>query len=277
VPKNKQLNRGRRSATGRGAFVYDDYKDNHVISPGRAPALKAFVEQRYGGLQHKLKNARSSNSEDALTWSCFDLLREVDARHRKVALSEMWELSFGNRIVPPGVLSGDIHIGKTYGKKGEQTEADLSIEGDGVLVLFEAKLYSPMSQADLPTKPYNQIAKKLRVGAQEAARQGAEFYFILLDIAPFEALRSLRPRATLAKAQQAKASGFASKWLTSYWFSRYKFGWKGSRAPLEEVLSHAPAIEGISAAQLATNMGWLTWSDVFKSVLRAVSANKAAV
>jgi hypothetical protein len=275
VPTNNHLRRGRRSAAGRGAFVYEDYVDNHVVSPGRARALKAFVEQKYGKLQHKLKNARSSNSEDALTWSCFDTLRQVNAHHRRVALTEMWELSFRNRAIPSGIEDGEIHIGKTYGKKGEQTEADLSIEGAGVFVLFEAKLYSPMSQADPPAKAHNQIARKLRVGVQEAARQRAEFYFILLDIAPLDALRSLRPRVTLAEAQRATASGLRSKWLTSYWYSRYKFGWKGSLAPLEEVLSDAPAIDGITAAQVAMNMGWLTWADVFKSVLRALSANQA--
>jgi hypothetical protein len=272
---NINSNRGRRGARGRGAFLYDDYRNNHVICPGRDSALKAFVEQRYSGLQHKLKNAHSSNSEDALTWSCFDALRHVNVRHRGFALAEIWELAFGEYAIPAGVENGEIHIGKTYGSKNERTEVDLSIEGSGVLVFFEAKLYSPMSQPDRPNKPHNQIARKLRVGTHEANWRGVNFYFILLDIAPNEALGNLNPGATLAEAHEAKASGFGSKWLTSYWFARYKFGWKGSLAPLQEILAYDPAVEGVSAAQLARNMGWVTWADVFKAVLRAVLADRA--
>jgi hypothetical protein len=267
--------RGIRGARGRGAFIYTHYRDNHVICPGRDSALKTFVEQKYGGLQHKLRNAHSSHSEDAVTWSCFDALRHVDVRHRKVALAEIWELAFGACAIPTGVEDGEIKIGETYGAKKERTEVDASIEGPGVLVFIEAKLYSAMSQADGKDKPHNQIARKLRVGVHEAVRRGADFYFILLDLAPIGILSNLNPRVSLTKAKRAKASGFRSKWLTSYWFARYKFGWKGSLTPLQEILADEPAIEEISARQLANNMGWLTWADMFKCVLRAVLAHRS--
>jgi hypothetical protein len=269
------LYRGRRGVGGRGPFIYAEYEDGHVICPGRASALKAFVRQAHGGLQHKLKNAHSSNSEDALTWSCFDALRYVDQRHRKVALTQVWELAFGDRAIPAGVENGEIEIGRVYGTTKEGTEVDVSIEGPGVLVFFEAKLYSSMSQSDYPRKPHNQIARKLRVGAREAVRRGVDFYFIVLDLAPIDKLRNLNPRAGLAAAQEAKTSGFGSKWLTAYWFVRYKYGWKGSLTPLRRILADAPAIDGISATQLGRNMGWLTWADVFKAVLRAVLANQS--
>ena len=63
--------RGRR-IKGKGPFIYRNPWDNHVIWPGRGPNLDAFLRQPFKGMSHKRKNAYSSNSEDALTWSCFD-------------------------------------------------------------------------------------------------------------------------------------------------------------------------------------------------------------
>lgn len=173
--------------------------------------MRSFIEQPYGGLQHKMRNAHSSNSEDALTWSCFDLLAQVSKDERRRALSDLWELAFGTSDPPEGVLSGSIHIGKRYGD-GEATEVDASIEGPGVLLFVEAKLYSAMSQADaLKGMPHNQIERKLRVGLREAARDQKSFYFILLDLAPPEMLRALRPSVSLEDATRTRANGFGQK------------------------------------------------------------------
>jgi hypothetical protein len=110
----------------------------------------------------------------------------------------------------------------------ESTEADISFEGDGILVFVEAKLYSPLSQADPPAKPYNQIARKLRVGTRVATDTSVEFFFVLLDIAPPQMLSALRPNATMQEALHAKAKGFDSKWLTAFWFEAYKYGTDGT-------------------------------------------------
>jgi hypothetical protein len=93
------------------------------------------------------------------------------------------------------------------------------------------------------------------------------FYFLILDIAPKEILRSLNPGVSLADAKSTKRGGFASKWLTAYWFSRYKGG--SSVTPLREVLKDIP---GADARAISKNMGWLVWSDVFKITLRSVMA-----
>jgi hypothetical protein len=256
----------RSSATG--AIVYENYRDNFVVLPGSEAALEDFVNQSYAGQQHKLKATRSSNSEDALTWSCFDTLNRVPEPHRSTALGTLWNLAYPGSPPPPGFTSGAIHVGKTYGEASEKTEVDASIEGDGVLVFFEAKLYSPMSLADEANrKPHDQIARKLRVGIKEAEHTKAVFYFLILDIAPKEILRSLSPGASLAEAKTAKRGGFAAKWLTAYWFSRYKGG--SSVTPLREVLKDIP---GAAAEAVSNNMGWLVWSDVFKVVLRGVIA-----
>jgi hypothetical protein len=220
-------------------------------------------------MQHKFKNAHSSNSEDALTWSCFDVLAHVADDARRRAFAQLWELTFGRPDAPEGVLSGKIEIGKRYGD-GEATEVDASIEGTGVLVFFEAKLYSPMSQADpAKDKRHNQIERKLRVGLLEAHRTGRIFYFILLDLAPLDALRTLRPRVSLEKATRARAAGFGGKWLTAYWFARYKYGVRGSLSPLHKVVADV-GLDRVTARDVATRMGWLTWADLFKVVLRAV-------
>lgn len=258
-----------RSGTS-GAAIYKDYRDNFAIWPGREAALDKFVKQTYGGLPHKLRHAKSSNSEDALTWSCFDTLNELRGAPRTSALADVWALAFDGRPAPAGFLTGKIWIGKKYGEEQEETEVDASIEGDQVLVFIEAKLYSPMSPADLANrKPHDQIARKLRVGLKEAQRSGKDFYFIILDIAPKEILRGLKPGASLRDAKRKPRGGFASKWLTAYWFSRYR-GVRGSVSPLREVLKD---ISGVDAKAVARNMGWLTWSDVFKAVLRAVIAS----
>lgn len=270
--------RGSRGQRGRGAFKYANFEDNHVIWPGSTTALNEFVNKPLGERKHKLKNAHSSNSEDALTWSCFNTLKQISIPARRRALSEIWELAFQDSQLPDGLELGDIHVGKRYPKHQADeisTEVDASIESRGALVFIEAKLYSPMSPADPENKSrrkeYDQIALKLRIGASEAAKQSKDFYFILLDVAPMESLRSLGRRATLEKARNPRgASGFAGKWRTAYWFARYKYGRRGSLSPLIEILSKRPAITHPSAKQLAKNMGWLTWADVYKAVLRAV-------
>ena len=277
--------RGARSSGGRGAYVYRDYRRNHVIGVGRGPALKEFIAKDYHGLHHKGVPAKSSNSEDALTWSCFDALSEVGARHRKTALGNLWELAYGSADIPLGVLNGKIEIGKIFppaeltDSARESTEVDVSIEGEDALVFFEAKLYSPMSQADGTRKPHDQIARKIRVGVREAQRRSEEsgrpvsFHFIVLDIAPPSALRLQRPRVSLAQAS-AKVSGFGGKWVTAYWFERYKYGRKGSLTPLKNMLESSPALVGARAEEVAAHMGWLTWADVFKAVLRAVMEDR---
>jgi hypothetical protein len=261
-----QFSRSRTS----GAVVYEDYRDNFAIWPGSEPALQKFVNQMYGDQPHKLRHTKSSNSEDALTWSCFDALRQVDETSRASALANLWTLAFEGVTAPAGLTGGKIIVGEKYGKKGDETEVDASIEGEGVLVFIEAKLYSSMSLKDKSKgKEYDQIAKKLRVGLKESQRTGKEFYFIILDIAPKEALRTLNPRPSLKDAESAARGGFPSKWNTAFWFSRYK-GIDGDVSPLREVLEGIP---GVDAKVVARNMGWLTWPDVYKAVLRAVIAS----
>lgn len=45
--------RGRRGINGEGPVIYKDCFDNHVIWPGRRPALDKFLRQTFKGINHK--------------------------------------------------------------------------------------------------------------------------------------------------------------------------------------------------------------------------------
>ena len=257
-------------------MIYEKYQRNHVILPGREKALETFLKQGYKGMQHKLKNAVSSNSEDALTWSCFDVLANYPSLDRVSALDEILEDSFrGNSPLSfreRGIEGKDIeiHVGKSYTGMStkESTEVDASIEAPGILVFIEAKLYSSISPASPPEKPHDQIARKLRVGLDSPTNDKREFFFVFLDIAPAEVMFQRKRKTT---AVETPGGGYKDKWRSAWLFQYYKEGRNNSLRPLTD------ALEGINAPPaktVAKNMGWLTWADLFKCTMRAVVANR---
>lgn len=256
---------------------HKNYLRNHVVLPGREKALKEFLVQTYKGIPHKNKYSSNSNSEDALTWSCFDILRSFPLGKKIKVLNEIWEDAYGRKNKSPfsdNNLSNDeikIGIGKTYTgstakgtKKEESTEVDASIEMPGVLVFFEAKLYSPLSMAKPPEKLYNQIARKLRIGLDNPlGGKDYDFYFIFLDIAPRDKL----VRRKSKKEAETPARGFHDKWKSAWWFNYYKDGRNNSLKPLRDALKD---IQVKDIKKVANNMGWLTWADLFKDLLRSM-------
>jgi hypothetical protein len=257
-------------------MIYEKYQRNHVILPGREEALESFLKQDYKGMQHKLRNAVSSNSEDALTWSCFDVLAHLSSLDKAAALDEVLEDSFqGNSPLSfkgRGIESKDIeiHIGKSYtgASTKESTEVDASIEAPGILVFVEAKLYSSVSAASPPENPHDQIARKLRVGLDSPTNEQREFHFVFLDIASSDVMFERREKA---EALGASGGGYKDKWRTVWLFNYYKHGRNNSLRPLEDALDgiNHPPVELI-----ASRMGWLTWADLFKSTLRAVLSTR---
>jgi hypothetical protein len=251
---------------------YESYQRNHVIVPGRENALDAFIKQEYNGMQHKVQNAYSSNSEDALTWSCFDTLEHLNGLNKIKALDEMLVDSYEGdsplSFQEKGLNKNDIEIlvGKKYDAPniGESTEVDASIEAPGVLVFVEAKLYSAVSPASPPQKPHDQIARKLRIGLDTAAASSSEFYFIFLDIAPVEKMNQRRSKA---KVMEKSPGGYNEKWRSAWLYSYYKKGRARSLKPLEDALNGVA--EKSLIPEIARNMGWLTWADLFKCTLRA--------
>jgi hypothetical protein len=254
-------------------MIYKDYRRNHVVLPGREDALEAFLKQTYKGLKHKWKNGFSSHSEDALTWSCFDTLSGLPLSKKIASLDEIFEdayLGKSNFLFKNGSFKEDqiqIHIGKKYTGHTlkESTEVDASIEVPGKLIFFEAKLYSPVSMATPPEKPYDQIARKLRIGLDSPLRDTREFFFIFLDIAPPEILTKRKNKSEAL----SPSKGFEDKWKSAWLFNYYKFGRNNSLSPLKKALDgiDIPPVESV-----AGNMGWLTWGDLFKIVLRGIIA-----
>src|SRR5690554_4497074 len=99
---------------------YKNHQRNHVIVKGQEKALDEFLNSTtlIKGKQqkHKLRYSCSSNSEDALTWSCFDTLRNYKPENLIDALNEILEDSFeGNS---PFDFSQEknikVEIGKEY-------------------------------------------------------------------------------------------------------------------------------------------------------------------
>jgi hypothetical protein len=253
-------------------MIYKDYRRNHVIVPGREDALEIFLKQDYKGMRHKWKNRLSSHSEDALTWSCFDLLSSFPLSKKITALDEIFEDAYrgkSNLLFKDSRFQENqiqIHIGKQYIglSSKEATEVDASIELPGKLVFFEAKLYSTVSMASPYKKSHDQIAKKLRIGLDSPLNDRREFYFIFIDIAP---LKILTKRKSKSEALAPAKKGFEDKWKSAWLFNYYKLGRNNSLSPLKK------ALEGIDippVQAVAENMGWLTWGDLFKTVLRGM-------
>ncbi|MFE3866477.1 hypothetical protein ACFX5E_00140 [Flavobacterium sp. LS2P90] len=254
---------------------YDDYERNHVILPGREKELDRFINSKFKGINHKSKNSISSNSEDDLTWSCFDIISQLPDLKKIVALDEILEHSFcGNDMNQKMPFSFskedviDIEVGKVY--KGhsikEETEVDASIETSNKIIFFEAKLYSSISLKD-DSKEYDQIAKKIRVGLDYAntSKEKKEFYFIFLDIAPRDILYKFSDEE---KSKKNAMKLPTKKWKSVWWFNRYKNGWKGSSKPLEEILFGITTSQSVKS--ISENMGWLTWFDLFKITMRSM-------
>ena len=254
-------------------MIYEDYKRNHVILPGREKALEAFLKKDYKGMQqHKWKHRLNSNSEDALTWSCFDVLAHLPSQKKIAVLNEMVEDAYQgeNKLsFEKGQSKKDqikIHIGKDYTghTSNESTEVDASIEVPGKLIFFEAKLYSSVSLPEPPGKPHDQIARKLRIGLDNPLGDKREFFFIFLDIAPYDTLYQGKSKAEVLSLKQ---KGFKTKYKSAWLYKYYKFGRNNSMKPLKK------ALEGIDTPPVQTvadNMGWLTWSDLYKSILKEV-------
>lgn len=253
-------------------MIYSNYQRNHVIIPGRENALLAFLNKGYKGMKHKLANSVSSKSEDALTWSCFDMLAQLPHPIKVIALDEMLEDAYEGlcnfKFANQNYKSNDIEIdvGKIYTglSFNENTEVDASIEIPDKILFLEAKLYSSISLVDgAKNKTHDQIARKMRVGLDYANSVNKEFYFIFLDIAPPEILQSFSDRKSKKDALD-KSKG---KWKSAWWFKYYKYGRNKSLKPLMGMLNDIPLNQDLK--EIADNMGWLTWSDLFKIVMRS--------
>ena len=258
---------------------YSDNKRNHVIIPGREKELEKFLKSTYKGMKHKFKNSFSSNSEDAITWSCFDIISQFKETEKIKALNEIIEHSFLDKNINgeiPFLFDNEeeivIRIGETYRGKStkEQTEVDASIETKKKIIFFEAKLYSSISLKN-EKKPFDQIAKKLRVGLDYASNEEKEYFFIFIDIAPIEKIYQFTNEK---KSKENAMKTPTKKWKSAWWFKRYKKGWAGSLKPLRTILNGIDT-KSQSIENVSRNMGWLTWTDLFKITMKGMVNNFA--
>jgi hypothetical protein len=233
---------------------YKSYLRNHVVYPDSQKALHAFlnttIDRNDKKEKHKLKHAFNPNSEDALTWSCFDVLRHQPHERTVQALNEILEDAFEGKMdfSFADEQNIEIHIGKNYTAKitNENTEVDASIETADKLIFIEAKLYSKISLPD-NKKPFDQIVRKLRIGLDVAKRENKEFYFIFLDIAPIDKILQYGNE----------------KSINAEYFKQYK---ERSDTLADKLIDNTCD----SLKKVSENMGWLTWACLFKTVLRAV-------
>ena len=185
-------------------------------------------------------------------------------------MQQIWEDSFTDPALPtppdfaqPDLVS--IHVGKKYSNRAGDTEIDASFEAPELLVFFEAKLYSTLSLGR-EGRPHDQIAHKLRIGLESAGTERA-FYFVFLDLAPLE---QLTERHSKQEAEDVSRTGYHNKWKSAWWYRRYKKGSGGHMTPLADALAADPKVVASGGVQqVADRMGWLTWADLFKTVLRA--------
>lgn len=77
---------------------YDTYQRNHAIIPGREKALDEFLNQGYKGMKHKLRNGFSSHSEDALTWTCFEMLSHLPFTKKISVLDEILQDAYQGKF-----------------------------------------------------------------------------------------------------------------------------------------------------------------------------------
>lgn len=251
--------------------LYKNYQRNHVILPGRENLLEEFINKKYKGKSLKVKNSISPNSEDALTWSCFDIISQLPFNKKLIALDEILEDAYDFecdfKFKDKNYQVGDIgvFVGKEYtGLPKEDTEVDASIETKDKLIFFEAKLYSSVSLADKENdKPHDQIIRKIRVGLECAKRNEQDFYFIFLDIAPADKLLAF----SREKGKENAKKSIKEKWKSAWYFNYYKKGWKGNLTPLRKELE---GIDYNSLEVVSKNMGWLTWASLFKTVMKGM-------
>ena len=248
--------------------IYKDHKLNHVIGFGRENALEEFLNGTYKNVNHKRKNSYSSNSEDAVTWSCFDIISQLPDLKKKEILDEVLDHSFCEEDMVKRDFSFKdeidikIEIGQVYKTllKKEQTELDASIETKAKVIFIEAKLYSSIS-LESSSQEFDQIVKKIRVGLDYAESQNKEFFFIFLDIAPRSELYKF---STEKKSLENAKIAPTRKWKNAFWFNRYKKNPKILKQKLSNI-KFSQSIESVTE-----NMGWLTWNDLFKITMRSL-------
>ena len=160
--------------TKSGVRISDDFRDNLIID--RYDPVFAMMPAS------KLRQIRSENSEDAVTWNVFRSLRKIDPA---VWLPELARrglqgaaplppdgavVSLWPSVVPPPALLAD-------GDEGN-SEIDVAIEDATWVWFIEAKYRGDISTATTRRPERDQVLRNIDVGSYYAGTR--EFFFSLL-------------------------------------------------------------------------------------------------
>lgn len=239
--------------------VYNDYHDNLVILPedksdiNRSPLGVKIKETFPRGNERGKSKLCSENSEDAVTWSAFRTLEKHSSAEKWVPW--FWEIAF-RESVPEDIRGAFDRMSISYWEQFPapalretpegSTEVDVTIKiGDAALVFIEAKLFSGFSSSTEHDKRRDQIIRNIDVGSRAAKdkKWSAErFYFVALT----PTRTGDQPGAEL--------------------INRYR-----QPDQIRQALPYRKDLSVQDFEVLARNIGWISWPDMLKVALRALT------
>ena len=249
--------------------VFRDFKDNLIIDRHNPIFYGPLFRGKDGGETKKMKDLRSENSEDALTWNVFSTLKNPDPNFWVLMLlkltfgdrKEFQEMGFGGAEVVfwgkapppqsrleymwahPELWTADDRrrkdierrIAKHQPLEGD-TEVDVQVITKNILVLVEAKYHSALSLNTTWDNKRDQIIRNIDVGSFKAQEMALDFYFILLT-----------PRKDISGSRAPK------NWekVENY---------RNNPNKIKEMLPYRK--NDLDCQRMAQNVGWLHWEDI---------------
>jgi hypothetical protein len=164
------------NVTPSGVRVHDDFRANLIIDR-YDPIFIAMAGK-------KIKDLRSENSEDAITWNVFRSLRQIDPQ---LWLPTIFHAAFGLVLDKP-VDRLKIDLWRkfpppdTIAHPEGQSEVDIALETRDFVWFIEAKYKSDISPSVKHCADRDQIIRSIDVGSCYA--KAKDFYFTLLMLDP---------------------------------------------------------------------------------------------
>lgn len=239
--------------------VYDSYLDNLVLLPEdrstieNLPLARKVSETFARGPEKGRSRLCSENSEDAVTWSAFRTLEKHSNAEKWVPW--FWEIAF-RESVPEDIRGAFDRMSISYWEqfpapalretREGSTQVDVTIKiGDAALVFIEAKLFSGFSGSTKHDESRDQVIRNIDVGsrASKDGKWSAErFYFVALT----PTRTGDQPGAEL--------------------INRYR-----QPDQIRQALRYRKDLSAQDCTMLARNIGWISWPDMLKVALRALT------
>lgn len=172
-----------------GVFEFYDFRDNLIIDK-----YDSVLNSMRG---NKLKQMKSENSEDALTWNVFRSLQQINPKNwypyfvseglnemkescyfeklpEYIEVPNMLKIKLWQSIDPPPTM-------RQYQKDEGATEVDIIIESEEFVWFIEAKYKSDISLRTVNNENRNQILRNIDVGTWYAGVRNFYFSLLILD------------------------------------------------------------------------------------------------